>query len=69
MAARPKLREMDHQRWAREEAAASRPGPAVQFCAVCRAPAPFGFGVTLHEVGLWSCRDHRADVETMAERT
>lgn len=66
MAARPKLREMDHQRWAREEALRAR---SVGICAFCKKPGPFGFGVFIRTHGLWSCRDHRADVEMMVERT
>ena len=38
-------------------------------CAVCGAPASFGFGVRLlHDrEGRWACRDHREAVEAMRE--
>jgi hypothetical protein len=42
--------------------------PDGQFaCAICGAPAHFGFGVRLRadRLGRWACRDHVAEVKNM----
>ena len=38
-------------------------------CAICGAPAPFGFGVRLFQdrVGRWACFDHRDAVQALRE--
>ncbi len=37
------------------------------FCAVCRSPAQFGFGVSLLQgrEGRWACFNHRDEVKEM----
>lgn len=62
--ARPKLTHMDHQRWAREEAA-RRPAPVLRTCASCGRDAPYGFGSFKDADGLWACREHRDVVRQM----
>jgi hypothetical protein len=38
-------------------------------CAICGAPAPFGFGVhAFHDrLGRWACFDHRDEVQALRE--
>jgi hypothetical protein len=37
-------------------------------CAICGAPAHFGFGVKLlaSQIGRWSCRNHRDEVQHLS---
>ena len=35
--------------------------PLIPTCAVCGAPAPFGFGPPLRRDRIWTCAAHRGD--------
>ncbi len=73
--ARPRLTHMPHQIAAREQAQADKirglqAGRMIEpRCEVCAAPAAYGFNCfsSAPELGVWACRDHRAEVAQALE--